>query len=204
MFILAGSSTTLEGKKYTCPKKTETFECDAAKRVPEEFNRGTSYKINDLKNPSDEKSSEIYCRKERCIVQKNKLYGRVQVLEKNATRMTFRMLNLDDSLRFSCDVHTAPEYQVTEFHTKDFTAVECKLNYPQSRNDDVILKQVIWRGCQPFYFYFLPSHPLRLPLFSWNYIFHCWRPPFLLRVCVVWMCGWKGEGEGDGGGGGEL
>lgn len=121
----AGSSTTLEGKKYTCPEKTETFECDAAKRVPEEFNRGTSYKINDLKNPSDEKASEIYCRKERCIVQKNKLYGRVQVLEKNATRMTFRMLNLDDSLRFSCDVHTAPEYQVTEFHTKDFTAVEC-------------------------------------------------------------------------------
>ena len=128
VFILAGS-TTLEGKKFTCPKKTETFECDAAKRVPEEFNRGTSYKINDLKSPSDEKESEIYCRKNICSVKKNKLYGRVQILEKNATRMTFQMMNLNDSLRFSCDVHTAPEYQVTEFHTKDFTAVECKLNY---------------------------------------------------------------------------
>ena len=127
VFILAGS-TTLEGKKFTCPKKTETFECDAAKRVPEEFNRGTSYKINDLKSPSDEKESEIYCRKNTCSVKKNKLYGRVQILEKNATRMTFQMMNLNDSLRFSCDVDTAPEYQVTEFHTKDFTTVECKLN----------------------------------------------------------------------------
>ncbi|XP_066023363.1 uncharacterized protein [Pocillopora verrucosa] len=120
-----GRSTTLEGKKFTCPKKTETFECDAAKRVPVEFNRGTSYKINDLKSPSDEKESEIYCRKNICSVKKNKLYGRVQILEKNATRMTFQMMNLNDSLRFSCDVHTAPEYQVTEFHTKDFTTVEC-------------------------------------------------------------------------------
>ncbi|RMX55033.1 hypothetical protein pdam_00007267 [Pocillopora damicornis] len=101
-----GRSTTLEGKKFTCPKKTETFECDAAKRVPVEFNRGTSYKINDLKSPSDEKESEIYCRKNICSVKKNKLYGRVQILEKNATRMTFQMMNLNDSLRVrSCIGH---------------------------------------------------------------------------------------------------
>ena len=49
------------------------------------------------------------------------------------------------------------------------------------------------------FFYFLPSPPLRLPLFFRNYIFHCWRRSFLLGVCVVWMCGEKGEMGGGGG-----
>ena len=51
------------------------------------------------------------------------------------------------------------------------------------------------------FFYFLPSPPLRLPLFFRNYIFHCWRRSLLLRVCVVWMSGEKGEMGGGGRGG---
>lgn len=124
MFISAGS-TTLEDRKYTCPTKSETFECDAAKRVPEKLQRGTSYRIQDLKDPSDQKELEIYCAEKRCIVKKNKLYGRVQILESNATRLTFKILKLNESLRFSCDIHSTPEYQSTEFHTSDITTVEC-------------------------------------------------------------------------------
>ena len=54
----------------------------------------------------------------------------------------------------------------------------------------------------PNLFFFLLSAlpPLRLPLFFRNYIFHCWRRSFLLRVCVVWMCGEKREMGGGGGG----
>lgn len=134
MFILAGSNT-LESKKYTCPTKNAAFECDAAKRVPVESNRGISYKVKDV---SADKELEIYCSRNNCTVTKNELHKRVQVLETNATRMTFRMLNFNESLRFYCNVHTVPEYQSTESHISDITTVECKLNCLQSRNDNLI------------------------------------------------------------------